>query len=472
MERKNLVEVWSPQPGPQEACVECPIEEELFGGARGGGKSDCMIGKNGIKAGQYGEGFNGLYCRRELPMLDDVIERSKQIYGPIGAIWNEQKKTWRFPGGGRLRFRPLETVDDAAKYVGQNVTDLTVEEVGDYPDPAPIDRLFGVLRSAHGVPCQLHLTGNPGGPGAGWIKERFIDPCPTGMEVIEVPLPNGQVHHRIFIPSKVADNQILLDQDPNYINKLYLVGSPELVKAWLCGDWNAIEGAFFSFGFQHIKDPVTLPKHWTRFMSFDWGSYRPFCALWMAVSDGTLPEYPKGAIIVYREYYGASKANVGLKMRAEAVADEILKRETPEEQADLSYRICDPACFQEDGGPSIAEVMRLQGCSFRPGDNSRLAGWQQVRSRLIGEERPMLYVFSNCVNLIRTLPAMQHDSKKPEDLDTDAEDHAVDALRYGLMSRPWLRLAGPPELERDGKKQYLRDLMNPFVTRDISQARL
>ena len=96
---------------------------------------------------------------------------------------------------------------------------------------------------------------------------------------------------------------------------------------------------------------------------------------------------------------------------------------------------------QEDGGPSIAERMyRHSETLWRPGDNKRQPGWDQVRARLVGEDgKPMLYVFSTCVHLIRTLPALQHDEAKPEDLDTDGEDHAADALRYGLMSRPYVR---------------------------------
>ena len=114
--------IWRPQAGPQKALVDCPYPEVFYGGARGGGKTDGVLGKYALKAERYGSAFNAVFFRRELPNLDDAIERSKELYGPLGSHWSDQKKTWRFPWGGRLRFRPLESVADAEKYQGQNIS--------------------------------------------------------------------------------------------------------------------------------------------------------------------------------------------------------------------------------------------------------------------------------------------------------------------------------------------------------------
>jgi len=449
----NLRLAWSPQAGPQAALVDCPFREVFFGGARGGGKTDGVLGKYAIKAHLYGSGFNALFCRRELPMLDDAIERSREIYGKIGAGWNDQKKTWTFPGGGRLRFRPLERVQDADKYQGQNVSDACVEEAGLYPDSKPIDRLFAVLRSAKGVPTQLLLTGNPGGAGQHWIKQRYIDPAPQGMKVLARLLPNGNEHRYVFIPSRIEDNKLLLENDPDYVNNLYLVGSDALVKAWLSGDWNAVEGAFFDCwsSAKHIVRPFAIPEDWVRFRSMDWGSAKPFSVGWWAVAgDDCLVEggiIPRGAMIRYREWYGCKpgEPNVGLKLTAEEVGRGILEREKGDK---IVYGVLDPAAFAEDGGPSIAERMALATSykvNFRPADNARVSqrgamgGWDQMRARLKGVgERPMLYVFSTCTDFIRTVPLLQHDQARPEDLDTNTEDHAADEARYGCMSRPYM----------------------------------
>ncbi len=220
---------------------QLPIAEIMYGGARGGGKTDGMIGKNAIKAGLYGGHQKGIFFRRELPQLEAAIDRCKEIYLPLGWAWAEQKKIFTAPNGATLRFRPLERDADAEKYQGHDYTDLYFEEITNYPDPRPINRLRATLRSAHGVPCQFHASGNPGGPGHHWVKERWIDPNPEGFEIITDELGL----ERIFIPAKVSDNPALVNSDPNYVQRLKQVGSEALVRAWLEGDWNIVEGAFF-----------------------------------------------------------------------------------------------------------------------------------------------------------------------------------------------------------------------------------
>lgn len=439
--------------------MKCPVYEIFFGGARGGGKTDAVLGRLAIRATRYGKHFNALHVRREMPQSDDVIERSKQIFAPMGAKWRDHPhRQWTFPSGGILRFRPLETVESAQKYQGQNLTDIVVEEAGSYPDPAPIQRLHACLRSAHGVPTSLVLTGNPGGPGHQWLRARYVDPAPEGMKVLEEVFKFRHItsrRERIFIPSKVTDNKLMdLEQ---YVGSLSLSGSESLVRAWLEGDWDAILGQYFDCWSpdRHVCRPWGIPDHWLRFRSFDWGSARPFAVHWWAVaSEDTTVEgriYPKGCMICYREWYGMVKGqpNTGLKLSAEAVAHGILDKETRKERAAIAYSVADPSIFHTDGGPSIRERMAIAGVVFRPADNRRtganghMGGWDQMRARLVGplegEGPPMLVLFNTCMDAIRTIPALQHDEKHPEDLDTTAEDHAADSVRYACMSRPWLR---------------------------------
>ena len=471
------VMAWCPQTGPQTALIDCPLPEVFFGGARGGGKTDGVLGKYAIKAGTYHKNFNALFCRRELPMLDDAIERSKEIFGPIRAQYNEQKKEWRFPGGGRLRFRPLERVQDADKYQGQNVTDACIEEAGLYPDSKPIDRLQGVLRSAHGVPTQLILTGNPGGAGQSWIKQRYIDPNPRGMSIIKRKLRNGAEHRYVFIPSRIADNKILLTNDPGYINRLHLVGSEQLVQAWLDGDWNAIEGAFFDcWSKRNIIDPIPVPKDWWRFRAGDWGFAKPFSIGWWAVVGDDLRVrpglvLPRGCLVRYREWYGCKvdQPNTGLRLTAEEVAAGVKERENGDK---VETGVMDPSAFAEDGGPSIAERMSNTGINFSRADNKRvgiegaLGGWDMMRSRIRGEddERPMIACFSTCRESIRTIPSLQHDPDRLEDLDTEGEDHAADEWRYACMSRPWM----PPvkEVEKPKKPSDYKPFTDVGATND------
>lgn len=443
--------IWWPQPGPQTALVHCPLPEIFFGGARGGGKTDGVLGKWAIKERRYGSAFNAIMFRRTTVSADDAIERARQVYCPLGAKFiGSGTPRFRMPNGGRVSFAYLERVTDADEYQGRNVTDVWVEEAGQFPDPKPIDRLNGVLRSAEGIPTQLIVTANPGGAGQVWMRDRYqLHPFPKRPRIISRVLGNGSVHRIAVIPSRLSDNRILTDSDPNYVNRLHMVGSADLVRGWLEGDWSAIAGAFFDCWSEskHVLEPFPIPEHWMRFRSMDWGSARPFSVGWWAVVsddfavDGRV--LPRGALVRYREWYGAKGPNEGLKIHAEQVADGIKQREAGEK---IAYGTIDPAAFQEDGGPSIAERMMLRGVHWTRADNARvsgrgaLGGWDQMRGRLKGDDdgRPMLYVFSTCRDFIRTVPAMQHDPNRPEDVDTNSEDHAADEARYGCMSRPWV----------------------------------
>jgi hypothetical protein len=450
--------IWEPQPGPQTDLVTCPIFEVFYGGARGGGKTDGSIGDWIIHANTYGENAIGLFVRRRLTQLSEAIARAKSLCLKLGGRWHEQKKELVMPNGARLRFAYLERDSDAEEYQGHSYTRLYVEEVTNFPFPDPIMKLKGTLRSAAGVPCGARLTGNPGGPGHHWVKNRYIDPCPTGYLVIseeeEVEIEEGvfvtATIERVFIPAKLRDNKLLLKNDPAYVLRLRQTGSEALVKAWLEGDWNGVDGTFFS-EFDESKHVITgnleLPRHITRFRALDWGSAAPFSVGWYAVSDGSFG-YARNALIKYQEWYGWNgKPNVGLKMSANMVAQGIINRDN-ESGIKPSYGVADPSIFANNGGPSIAEMMIVEKCAWFRGDNARQPGWEQMRKRLSTGEfqhETLLLFHASCENTIRTLPYLQHDEKNPEDLDTDAEDHAVDETRYACMSRALTRDEVKPE---------------------------
>jgi hypothetical protein len=436
--------IWEAQPGPQTALISCPVFEVFFGGARGGGKTDGVLGDFLEHADAYGSDAIGLMVRRTRTELVETIERSRVIYQPLGWVFHEQDKQWRAPNGARLRFAYLERDADAMAYQGHNYTRLYVEEIGNFPSDKPILKLMATLRTGAGVPVGFRATGNPGGPGHQWVRSRYVDPAPMGMRVIRDPLTGLE---RVFIPSKVQDNKFLGE---DYVARLRASGSKELVKAWLEGDWSVIEGAFFDCwdSSKHVIRPFEVPADWLRFRSIDWGSAAPFSVGWWAVAGDDYqlpggPTLPRGSLVRYREWYGASAPNTGLKLPADDVARGILERERPKEI--IKYSVMDPAAFAVDGGPSIAERMAMLKVHCHRADNKRvsqkgaLGGWDQMRQRLIGTDGvPMLYVFSTCTDFIRTVPALQHDEDRPEDVDTDGEDHVGDEARYACMSRPWV----------------------------------
>lgn len=456
---------WRPQVGPQlEAITATWCEEIFFGGARGGGKSDFLLGDFAQDIDNFGENWRGIIFRKTYKELEELVSRSKQIYPKLGGIFKKAEFTWIFPNGATLKMRHLEREEDAEKYQGHQYTWIGFDELPNWPDSRAYLMLKACLRNGN-VPIpvkRMRSTGNPGGAGHGWVKERFIDPAPAGFtpidEIFYVNNATGaisreqiegaheQVSSRMFIPSRIQDNQVLLRNDPTYIARLAQTGGAALVRAWLLGDWDAIEGAYFETFSKdkHVLPSFIVPAHWYRIRAFDWGYSRPFCTLWGAISDGDILNIggkqialPRGALVVYREYYGWNgKANEGLKLDAREVARETKKMQQ-EWNEKMDDQVADPAIFDVSSGQSIAEQMDECGVSYRAADNKRVNGWQQIRGRLYGvDDRPMLYITEDCKNLIRTLPIMQYDKTKPEDLDTDLEDHAVDPLRYMCMARP------------------------------------
>jgi hypothetical protein len=192
----------------------------------------------------------------------------------------------------------------------------------------------------------------------------------------------------------------------------------------------------------------------------DWGSAAPFSVGWYAVSDGEFLA-PRGAIIKFAEWYGWNGSpNKGLKMSADAVARGVAVRDK-DLNAKISYGVADPSIFANNGGPSIAEMMLIANCAWIRGDNARQAGWEQMRRRLAAVD-PLLLFHESCEHTLRTLPYAQHDDKNPEDLDTDAEDHALDETRYAIMSRPGVKdkpADAPPPLQFARSMPTFNELM-------------
>lgn len=433
--RRSSKLLFYPQKGPQEDLLKFKgVPEVLFGGARGGGKTASLLGDFVSDVSVYKSHWIGMLFRRTYPELEEVIRQSFEFYPQTGASYNANEKCWKWPNGAKLYLRYMGHPRDAANYQGFQATWLGWDELGNFATDEGYTQMIACLRSPHDVPHKrIRATANPGGVGHGWVKARFeIAEHPTGYKLIE----SETGMHRMFIPSRVTDNQILLRADPNYVQRLHDIGSPEMVRAWLHGDWDVVAGAYFpEFSQEHVIDsiePDDLPQHWKIYRAYDHGTYHPFAVLWYTYAGEDWRGIKKGSIVILREWYGGNDKDEGLKLSLVDIRDGIVDRE-----ATIRRRVepgpADNQIFENNGGQSIADALAIAGIYFSRSDKARIPGWNQIRMRL--RERTLLFT-RNCRHLLRTFPMLQHDDAKPEDIDTDGADHCADVVRYIGMQWP------------------------------------
>jgi hypothetical protein len=475
---------YTPNAGPQTALMFSPADEVFYGGARGGGKSFGFLLHFLDHALTWGRLARGVIFRRRFVDLEDLIRDSWEIFGPLNGKFfaGGGRPSWRVPGGGELRLRYLKNERDAVNYQGQAFTRIYVEEAGTYGTPTALDLLRGCLRSAHGVPCQLLLNANPGGPGHNMLKSRYIDPAPPNTlmeEEIEIRKGEFVTWTRMFIPAKLADNPPL--DTAQYRASLKLAGPEYLVKAWLDGDWDIVAGGMFDdilspTGKQRIViEPFEIPPQWQIYRAFDWGSAKPFSVGWWAVSDGSavydgerlVGKWPARSLFRVAEWYGSSgnpdNPNEGLRMLASDVGERIRARERELFPGrTVLPGPADSAIYVSDGvARSIADEMKdpkgdgsRKGVTFVPSDKgagSRKSGWEALRRVLrnaapiddngnpVPPENPGMWIFGTCRHWVRTMTVLPRNSPESgldvEDVDTDSEDHIADETRYMLTTK-------------------------------------
>ena len=404
----------------QKQFIDASETEVLFGGAAGGGKSYAQCIDALLFALKY-PGSKQLLLRRTFPELELSILRTVREMYPA-EIWryNVQQHTGRFLNGSVVDFGYINSEQDLTRYQSAEFDVIRFDELTHFTEEM-YRYLFSRLRGANSFPKQIKSSTNPGSVGHGWVKARFIDPAPANTVITTA---QGT---RRFIPSKVQDNRFLMENDPEYIERLKNLSENEQ-KALLYGSWDVFEGQYFTEWDRekHVIEPFTVPEDWRRFRSMDWGFNDPCCVLWYAVG-------PDGTLYVYREMYVRQVMSPDLADRVKELS----------EGEKIAYTAASPDMWAERGiadisGVTIAEVFASHGVPLIKADNTRVPGWQRVREYLQVPEggRPRLQIFSTCTNLIRTLPVMTYDAHRVEDVGDGLEDHACESLRYGIMSRP------------------------------------
>lgn len=423
---------WQPFPGRQAAFLTCPVEDLFFGGARGPGKTQGILGKWLLHADRYRGAARGLIVRQSFPQLQDMEMRAEELFarfpkvgGQPFARYNGRDHLWRFRNGARLRFGYFDTEEDAKEYKGQEYSFIAADELTEWATLAGIDKLRACLRSSKGVPCQFVSTSNPGGPGHNAVKFRYIDQQPQcGVPfracaacdvryrddrepVCDCPcLPDGQRAYvdRVYIPSTLRDNPILRN-DPQYMRQLVAsaAGDTALLDAWLNGNWAITSGGMFDdlWRVAHpVIRPFPIPAAWYVDRAFDRGSDHPYCALWFAESngedvrldDGTTRSWPKGTLFVIGEDYGwTGRPNDGLRLPPAAVAERIKAAELRlvaglKLQGAPRPGPADTDLWKVVGGYDEAAQMAQAGVTWTKaakGPDSRIAGWKRLRELFV-----------------------------------------------------------------------------------------
>ena len=440
-------------------------DEVLYGGAAGGGKSYAICWDAFMRCMKY-PGTHAYLFRRTYPEVEMTLVRTMLSIVPdeLGK-YTASTHEMKYKNGSVAHFCHLQNEGDGLlKYQGAEIHWLYFDELTHFTK-AMYDYLRTRLRAEKKlgiVPC-VRSASNPGGPGHAWVKARFVDSTDCGKRMLETPvksevLGSVEVRRIAYIPALATDNPHITR---DYI--LELEQKPKALReALLLGKWDAFDGqAFPEFTddpahyedglFTHVIRPFAIPYHWPRYVSFDHGYTRPFSFGVWAVDE-------EGRAYRYKELYGCvpGEANTGVMMPPGEIAQELARVLDSEFMDGIRpIGIADPAIWDRSRGMSVEEQMRqvFSGVSFHKGDNTRLPGKMQLHERLkFGEDgRPMLYVFENCRDFIRTIPTLVYDRRKPEDIDTAGEDHIYDETRYFLMSRP---IAPRPQTERKNRAGF------------------
>ena len=454
MTQKSTLTMPRPNPKQRRALLE-RHRYVGYGGARGGGKSWFVRWKACLLALRY-PGIKILITRKTYRELlnNHIIPLTAMLNGL--ARYNKGEKCFCFPNASSIWFGYCGCESDLGQYQGAEYDIWFADEAGQFPEPW-LKQIDACVRGANEFPKRTYFTLNPGGPSHGYFKRLFIDRRYS---------PEEHEEDYAFIQALCTDNQALLSAQPEYLRSLEKL-PPKLRDAWLYGSWDVYEGQFFEEfrddpehyldrQYTHVIEPFEIPGHWKRYRSFDWGYNRPFSCGWWAVD-------PDGVAYRILELYGCTRnPNEGVKWTPTEVFREIarIEREHRWLQGQKIIGIADPAIWDAETGESIAETAARHGVYFTPGDNKRLPGWLQVHYRLAfdGNGYPRMYVFRNCAAFIRTIPVLLYDTTRPEDLDTEGEDHVADEVRYFCMSRPIRPLVGQEKKAPEGELKLFLDV--------------
>lgn len=416
-----------PQAGFQTLLVTCPITDICADGGRGSGKSYAAVLRFLAHREKCGGLARGAFFRKTYKQMGELEQITKQLFTPLNAVFRSgEHYDWTFPDGSTLLLRHLDKDGDEENLMGFSMSFLCFDEAGNWPDPKQLDKLRAVLRGP--APEKVFMiTCNPAGAGSRWIRDRYIKPSqplvPFKWRPQPTEAPNLWVES-IRIPSVLEDNPILMASTPDYASTLAAVGGAALYRAWRYGDWDTVEGAYFDRWDPkvHTYDPLLFKEasYYPRWIGIDWGYAHVSAAYWF-LHDGN-------TIRTYRELVAGQLSPPDL---ARAVA--ALNRGD-----DISAIYLSHDAFQVRHSPrTIASEFGTMAVNLglpwplQADKKDRVGGAALIRSLLYDNS---LKVSHACPRLIETIPTLQVDPDKPEDVLKVAvdEDDIYDAFRYGI----------------------------------------
>lgn len=408
----------------QELFLRSRARFTAYGGARGGGKSWVARVKAELMALRY-PGIRILILRRSFPELRENHIRPLRSLCRGVARYKDSDKTLTFANGSVILFGYCASESDVLQYQGQEYDVIIMDEATQFTE-YQFQTLTASLRGANSFPKRFYLTCNPGGVGHAWVKRLFVDRDFKGSENPE---------DYVFIQAKVTDNPNLMEQDPGYVRMLDNL-PPGLREAWRDGNWDVFAGQYFTEWDRevHVCAPFEIPEWWRRYVTLDYG-LDMLAAYLIAVDD-------RGMAYVLREVYEGKdlgEGAVGLNIHDAA---ERVRTLMAGERVTAVLAPPDLWAKQRESGKTTADLFAEHGVYLTKASADRVAGWLAVKEWLRpfpdgeGGRTAKLRIFPRCVNLIRTLPLLQYDEKKPSDASGEPHEltHAPDAIRYFCAS--------------------------------------
>ena len=444
----------------QQAFIEAEATEVLFGGAAGGGKSYGQV----VDALLYALKYPG---SRQLVLRKTLVELEMSILNPMRELFpqdlckeNISTHTFKWKNGSIIYCGYLDKETDVYRYQGAEFDVVRFDELTHFEEFV-YTYLLSRLRGTKPFPRFIKSSTNPTGKGRVWVKERFVDigepnkvhTVVTGYRTDGSPI----ISRRIFLPSFVDDNTFLMASDPDYKARLELLPESEK-RGLLYGEWDFFEGQYFEEFKRdvHVCEPFPIPKEWRKYRALDYGLDMLTC-VWVAVDSNR-------NCFVYKEVH---ESNLPISTAAEKVNSFTLE----DEEIYLTLAPPDLWGRSQETGRCRADLFYESGLTLTKSRNDREAGWLAIKELLKQDlnGEPRLHIFSNCTNLIKNLPALMRDPKKPSDAATEPHEitHICDALRY--FSIYWTNPNPDAEAPR---VRYTRSILEDYNRADESTRKI